>query len=232
MLQAYQAKMLNIILSMTTIIVLALTMVVSRAANTAAQTKPKRISIAEARTLPLGTIVTIEGSITVPSGAFKSSFDDEGFVIQDMSSGMYVSVHSNLNLTVRQRVRVTGKLAETNAQFRIVEADAGSVEVRGRGPEVKPKAISTGKVNERTLGQLVKVTGMISNPIVTIGPFGFRLPVNDGTGETVAYVATSTKITQQNLQQGLRLSVTGVVGQYKGQYQILPRFPADIKLMK
>ena len=230
MLRCYLAKILNIIFSLIAAVVLALNIVVTQATVAAAQARPKIISIAEARALPLGAVVTIEGSVTVPSGAFKSSFDDEGFVIQDTSSGIYVSVHAKLNLAVRQRVRVTGKLAETNAQFRIVEAEASSIEVRGRGKDVKPKAVSTGKVNEQTLGQLLKVTGTISNPIVSIAPFGFRFPVNDGTGEIVVYVSTSTRITQENLQQGQRISVTGIGGQFKGQYQIYPRAPADIEL--
>lgn len=231
MLRCYLAKILNIIFSLIATVVLALNIVVTQATVAAALTKPKIISIVEARALPLGTVVTIEGSVTVPSGAFKSSFDDEGFVIQDMSSGIYVSVHTNLNLAIRQRVRVTGKLAETNAQFRIVEAEASSIEVRDRGKEVKPKAVSPGQVNEQTLGQLVEVTGTISNPVVSIAPFGFRFAINDGNSEAVVYVSTSTKITQGNLQQGQRISVTGIGGQFKGQYQIYPRFPADIKLL-
>ena len=53
---------------------------------------PKTISIAEARSLPLGTIVTIDGVVTVPSGAFSSSTFDQGFAIQDRTGGIYVSV--------------------------------------------------------------------------------------------------------------------------------------------
>lgn len=197
-----------------------------------AQTSSKTISIAEARTLSLGKTVTIEGSITVPSGAFKSSFDDEGFAIQDGSSGIYVSVHVNLNLLVGDRVRVTGKLAETNAQFKIIEADQNSTKVIGRGRPLRPRNISTRDANAQTLGQLVKVTATISNPVVSIAPFGFRLSIHDGTGEVVVFVSTSTKISEQNLPQGKRISVAGIVGQFKGQYQIYPRFPADVRLMR
>src|SRR5215471_13994382 len=64
---------------------------------------PKTISIAEARSLPLGTVVTIEGSVTVPSGAFSSSTFDQGFVIQDRTGGIYVSTPSNLGFTPRQQ---------------------------------------------------------------------------------------------------------------------------------
>ena len=53
---------------------------------------PRKISIGEARSLPLGTIVTVQGSVTVPSGAFSSSTFDQGFAIQDRTGGIYVSV--------------------------------------------------------------------------------------------------------------------------------------------
>ena len=75
--------------------------------------EPKTISIAEARSLPLGTIVTIDGSVTVPSGAFNSSTFDQGFAIQDRTGGIYVSTPDNLGFTTRQQVRVTGRLADT-----------------------------------------------------------------------------------------------------------------------
>ena len=51
---------------------------------------PKTITIAEARSLPLGTIVTIDGAVTVPSGAFSSSTFDQGFAIQDRTGGIEV----------------------------------------------------------------------------------------------------------------------------------------------
>ena len=56
----------------------------------------KVISIAEARTLPLGTVVTVDGSVTVASGAFSSSTGDQGFAIQDHTGGIYVSTPDNL----------------------------------------------------------------------------------------------------------------------------------------
>src|ERR1700750_1095382 len=54
------------------------------------------ISIAEARSLPPNTVVTVDGSVTVPSGAFSSSTGDQGFAIQDHTGGIYVSVADNL----------------------------------------------------------------------------------------------------------------------------------------
>src|SRR3954470_13539492 len=147
--------------------------------------KAKPIAIAEAGALPLGTVVTVQGSVTLPSGAFKSSFDDEGFVIQDGTSGIYVSVKTNRGLKVGQRVQVTGKLAETNAQFRIIEADANSISARGRGEIVPAKATTAASLDEKTLGQLVKVSGVVNSAIVNIAPAGFRFTIDDGTGDAV-----------------------------------------------
>ena len=46
-----------------------------------------RITIAQARATALGTTVTIEGTVTTPSGVFASSYDDQGFAVQDRTAG-------------------------------------------------------------------------------------------------------------------------------------------------
>src|SRR5262249_59829233 len=74
----------------------------------------RTIAIAEARSLPLGTVVTIDGSVTVPSGACASSAAplDQGFAIQDRTGGIFVSVDEDLGFAPRRQVRVTGQLAD------------------------------------------------------------------------------------------------------------------------
>jgi uncharacterized protein YdeI (BOF family) len=202
---------------------------VSTAVEASAPAKAKIISIAEARGLPSGTVVTVEGSVTVPSGTFKSSISDEGFALQDRSGGIYVSMSINLGLGVGVRARVTGKLVESNGLLRVVPANAGSIRARGRGPQVRPEIIQTGHVNEMTEGRLVKVTGTMSRPVVSDSPYGFRLFVDDGTGEIQVYVSTSARIDLSGLQPGQRLSVTGIGGQYKDHYEVDPRFQADVE---
>ena len=124
---------------------------------------PKTISIAEARSLPLGTIVTIDGVVTVPSGAFSSSTFDQGFAIQDRTGGIYVSVPDNLGFSLRQQVRVTGKLADTVLPGLLVLVDVTEVKAHGSGPKVQPLPVATGDVGEDTEGQLVTITGRSLN---------------------------------------------------------------------
>lgn len=189
-------------------------------------------SISEARKLPLGSTITIAGVVTVPSAAFKSGFNDDGFAIQDNLGGIYVSVHQNLNLTVGQSVRVTGKLAETNGQLLIVETEPTAVQALGKKGAVTARKVSTVQIGGQTLGLLVSVTGRISSPVTELAPFGFRLGINDGTGEVFVFVSTSTKISQQGLKVGDRITATGLGGAFKGQYQMYPRFPADVKVVR
>ncbi|MGH8611119.1 MAG: hypothetical protein ACREYF_03485 [Gammaproteobacteria bacterium] len=66
------------------------------------------MSIAEARS-QLGTVVIVQGPVTVPSGAFTSFSFDQGFAIQD--------------LKVKRKVRATGKLADSFGLLVLTEAN-------------------------------------------------------------------------------------------------------------
>ena len=193
--------------------------------------EPKTISIGEARSLPLGTIVTIEGSVTVASGAFSSSTFDQGFAIQDRTGGIYVSVPNNLGFAPRQQVRVTGTLADTVLPGLLVLVDVTVVRVLPSGPKVRPLPVATGDVGEGTEGKLVTVTGTITQPIINDLPFGFIIVVNDGSGEVNSFVSASTGIDVSGLSQGQTIELTGFSGQFADHFEVDPRFQDDIKVI-
>lgn len=217
----------HLIIQTASIIVLFLVSAnLSRAQDTA-----RLVSIADAEKMSLGTAVTIEGTVTVASGTFKSSFDDEGFQLEDRTGGMYITIKTDLHLTVGQKVRLTGKLTETALKFQIVETDETGVHVLPGMSRPKPTPIATGKVSEPTIGKLIKISATISKPVVEVAPYGFRLPVNDGSGEIVAYVSTSTGISGKELVPGQKVELIGIAGKFNQNYQIYPRSPADVKLI-
>ena len=191
----------------------------------------KVISIAEARGLPLGTVVTIDGSVTVPSGAFSSSTFDQGFAIQDQTGGIYVSTPDNLGFAPRQQVRVTGTLADTVLPGLLVLVDVTEVKAHGSGPKVQPQPVATGAVNESTEGSIVRITGTITQPIVNDLPFGFIFFVNDGSGEVNVFVCASTGIDVSGLSPGQTIEVTGFSGQFADHFEVDPRFQSDIKVV-
>lgn len=192
---------------------------------------PKTITIAEARSLPLGTTVTIDGVVTVPSGAFSSSTFDQGFAIQDRTGGIYVSVPDNNGFTLRQQVRVTGTLADTVLPGLLVLVDVTEIKAHGTGPKVRPLPVATGDVGEDTEGQLVTITGTITQPVINDLPFGFIIFVNDGSGEVHAFVCASTGIDVSGLSPGQTIEVTGFSGEFAGSFEVDPRNQDDIRIV-
>jgi DNA/RNA endonuclease YhcR with UshA esterase domain len=191
------------------------------------------ISIADARNQPLGTIVTVEGSVTVPSGAFTSSTFDQGFAIQDDTAGIYVSTSENPKLNLNRRVRVTGVLADDGFGLLILRpASLADVEKVGGASLIKPESVSTGDVGEETEGSLVEVTGTVTQVRNDL-PFGFAVFIDDGSGETQVFIPASTGINPFKIPfvvPGARITAVGFSGQFLTQNEVLPRHRGDIHL--
>jgi hypothetical protein len=209
-----------------------LLLAVSPDAAHSAPPSPGPISIGEARSLPLGTVVTIDGSVTVPSGACASSAAslDQGFAIQDRTGGIFVSVDEDLGFAPRRQVRVTGQLAD-NGFGLLVLVGVTDIKPHGRGPKVRPLPVATGAVGEATEGMLVTITGTITQPIVNDLPFGFTIAVNDESGDVHAFVCASTGIDVTGLSPGQTIEVTGFSGQFSDDFEVDPRFQSDIKVL-
>jgi len=185
-------------------------------------------SIADARGLPLGTVVTLEGTVTTPPGAFESSFFDKGFAIQDRSAGIYVSLQTDLGLTPRQEVRVTGTLQESYGLLILVPASAEGVTACGWGFRVQPRRVHAASVSEATEGLLVTVTGKIEQAPVGDLPYGYKLTLRDASGLVLIFINLQTGIDVGALAAGQRVSVTGFSSQFDDHYEIDPRSSSDI----
>jgi hypothetical protein len=193
-----------------------------------AQGAPHAISIAQARALPLGTVVTVDGSVTTPSGAFESSFFDKGFGLQDKSAGIFISLQTDLGVAPRAQARVTGTLQDSFGLLILVPAAPSDVKIHGAGPKVQPEFVATGAVGEATEGRIVRVVGTITQAPTSDLPFGFKFFVDDGSGELQIFINTQTGINVSGLMAGQTVSVTGFSSQFETHYEIDPRSPADI----
>ena len=174
-------------------------------------------------------MVTVDGSVTVPSGAFSSSTFDQGFAIQDHTGGIYVSVADNLGFAPRQQVRVTGELADINGLLILINVT--DTKAHGSGPKVQALPVATGAVGEATEGKLVRITGTITQPIFNDLPFGFIIVINDGSGEVNSFVSASTGIDVSGLSPGQTIELTGFSGQFGDHFEVDPRFQDDIKVI-
>ena len=186
------------------------------------------IAIAAARRMPLGSVVTVEGTVTVPSGTFSSSSFDEGFAIQDDTGGIYVSVADNLGIALRKEVRVTGQLVDSFGLLTLVPAADADVTVDGRGEQVEPRWVRTGRIGLANQGKLVEVMGVITQPIVPDPPFGSKIFVDDGSGPIRVFVNASTGIDVSRLAAGQLVRVIGFSSAFVDA-EIDPRFAGDIR---
>jgi hypothetical protein len=209
------------------------TLLVVLALTVAAHADAQVISIADARDEPLGTVVTVEGSVTVPSGTFASSTFDQGFGLQDETAGIYVSTADNPNLHFFRHVRVTGTLADDGfGQLVLRPASLADVQRLPGASRVAPETAATGDIGEATEGSLMKITGTVTRPIVNDLPYGYQVFVDDGSGETQIFIPASTGINPFQIpfiQVGARITAVGFSAQFLTQYEILPRHRGDIR---
>lgn len=223
-----QASRLNLSLSLRAAGLAVLGLALAAIPALAAANEPHPIDIGAARQLLPGTVVTVEGSVTVPSGDFSSSSFDEGFAIQDHTGGIYVSVATDLGLTVPQRVLVTGQLVVSFGLLTLVPASDGDVEVRGHGQRVRPLWVRTGNVGPANQGRIVRVVGTITQPVEPDPPFGQKVFVDDGSGPIRVFINTSSGIDVSGLAQGQLLSVVGFSSAFNDP-EIDPRFQSDLR---
>jgi DNA/RNA endonuclease YhcR with UshA esterase domain len=189
----------------------------------AATTKP----IAGARALPLGTTVTIEGRVTVPSGVFSSaSLEDQGFAIEDATGGVYVRLDVDLGIHRNQQVRVTGTLDQSfNILF--VRAEPSGVQLLPSSPLL----IATGEVGSATEGRIITVAGVITD-IFDDGNFGVQFAVDDGSGPLAVFVHRSTGMDPFAIPfigLGKKVQVTGFSSRFADEVELQPRFRDDIR---
>lgn len=199
----------------------------------AARVHAEVIPIAVARSLPAGSVVTVEGSVTVPSGVFASSTFDQGFGLQDETGGIYVSTAENPNLNFHRRVQVTGVVGDDGFGLLVLRpASLADVTKLAGASRVEPTPLPTGAISEATEGLLVEITGVLSRPIVNDLPFGYQVFVDDGSGETQIFIPASTGINPFQipfLVRGDAVTAVGYSGQFLSQYEVLPRHRGDIR---
>ncbi|HEX2174404.1 MAG TPA: hypothetical protein VHG70_00720 [Nocardioidaceae bacterium] len=186
-------------------------------------------TIAAARAMPLGTVVTIEGTVTTPSGVFASSYFDEGFAVQDKTAGIFVSFpDTNIDVEPPRHIEVTGVLQDSSGLLVIAPASVKGVKVKGKDRPIQPTWVRTGSVGESTEGSLVRAVGVITQGPIDDLPFGHKFFIDDGSGEITAYVNLGTHVDVQPFAVGQLIEVSGFSSQFTDHYEIDIRGPHDL----
>ena len=168
------------------------------------------------------------GLVTVPSGIFRSSTEDEGFAIQDQTAGIWISVKQNPKLRTGQKVLVNGTLGVSNGKLQIVPKGVADVKALA-GTRLR---VATGQVGKATMGYLISVEGTITQEgVVDDLPYGYKLFLNDGSGVVQVFLSASTNMNPRalELKPGQPLRVTGFGSQYNTTYEVEPRSRRDLE---
>ena len=86
-------------------------------------------------------------------------------------------------------------------------------------------------MGEATEGTLVRVTGRVTKTFQDDAPYGYKLYVNDGSGEVQIFVHLFPGVptsTLRALTTAQTIQVTGLSAQYESTYEVAPRQAADI----
>ena len=186
--------------------------------------------IADARIAELGTQVTIEGFVTVPSGRFTGFSFDQGFAIQDKEAGIYVSVADNPDLRLHQHIKVTGLLNSSYNQL-VLSAGIEDVEVLKRKRRIRPTRMQTGSINDDTEGTPVTVKGTVTQGPIDDLPYGYKFYMDDGSGEITIFIASTVDINPFELTwlvPGQKIRVTGLSSEFDDHFEVNPRHRADL----
>jgi len=189
-----------------------------RGDSTASQ--PVSIRLIKARTLPPGTDVTVEGVVTVASGAV-----DAGFALQEGPQAIYVAADSGTRVRPGQMVRVTGRLADQHGLLTLVPA---SVDTVGRTAPLPAYSLRTNRVGEITESMLVSVGGRISGAVVDDRPYGWKIRIDDGSGPLQLFVPAHHPFDPAAYKPGRTLKVEGISAQYDSTYEVIATKPLQL----
>lgn len=182
------------------------------------------ISIATARTTSLGQTVTVKGVVTNGSELGGIRY------LQDGTGGIAAFGGSVNTIFRNDSITVTGPLTEFNGLLEIGTGQAGGHPTyQNHGPATvipQPLVVPINAVGESIEGQLITInnvtftsTGNFSgNTTYQITNGSVTLDVRNNTGTTLTGTAIPTGT----------VSITGIVGQFNANYQIIPRGTADI----
>jgi hypothetical protein len=183
-------------------------------------------AIADARALPNGTHVTIEGTALT-----ASDFADGGGYVADATGGIAVLLSSG-SYERGIRIRVSGTIDDRFSQRTLRSSEA---QLAPLGPGSDPGVLtrSTGEIGEAVEGALVRISGSIAGSPTSLAA-GLAYDVNDGSGVARVIVGAATGIDTGSWKSGSVVELTGVVGQRDSSgtgaagYRVQPRDPADV----
>lgn len=185
--------------------------------------EPVVATIVEARALPLGTEVIINGTLTVSDQLGGPAF------IQDKTGGMALfdfQVQQDGAYSIGDSLRVIGSIGAFNQQIQLIKLT--SVESFGlANAPIAPKAISIADISAFE-GQLVTIPQASFEETKGLLFPESNYKVSDGTGLLDIRIDGDVNSLVGRVKPQTAVDITGVVGSFRGTLQLFPRGLEDL----
>ncbi len=192
------------------------------------------IPVAVARELPYGSVVTVEGVVTMYPGGFFAGSSSAKFYLEDESGGVQIFADGGLfdvSVNIGDRVRVTGVTELFRDSLEVIPVDnvTDIIVLEKNGPAPQPAAITIeqNETDAAVLGRL----NMLEGTVARIDEFTYNYEVDlaDERGnQTRLYIDKDTGISDEPLKLGSQYRVTGISELTSNVRELKPRLQSDI----
>lgn len=188
------------------------------------------MTILEARGQALGTLVTVTGLVN--SVNFSSSGSE--YTFEDATAGIDLYFGGGVvDLGLGDEITVTGETAEYNGKFEIVPSALSDIVVNSTGNQLPDPQVITanelatnGENYESELIQIIAVSNTGTGDAWPGTGSNANINISDASGTTVMRIDKETEI-DGSTEPTWPMDVIGVVSEFGGTYQILPRLLSD-----
>ena len=180
----------------------------------------------------IGQIVSIEGVITIGSGVVSST-TLQSYIQDESERGIFMFDYNLTNdylsdIVRGNKLQLTGTATEYNGVSEIINFSylilETGIDINNYTIELSIPQAQNYTVYEGTFSSLFGIVN--SSPYYAGGGYNFTI-TNDGNQINVR-VWDSTGINVSNLDIGQSIDISGIIGIYNDQSQIVPGYPEDI----
>lgn len=186
---------------------------------------PELITIAEGRSKPEGSLITVQGIVTTEPGIYGG----QSFYLQDDTGGIYV-YQSGTGFHQGDVIQLTASTALYNTEYELTSP----VLIEKLGTAGLPEAVQTDSVNAANQGQLIALQQVEITNLITAAPSGsFEFDAISGNGvsnHVRVDARTGLKLADFPYEEGQIVNLQGVSSIFKDLYQLKVRGINDISL--
>ena len=174
------------------------------------------------RQMEIGSLVKVKGTVAVEPGILGAQIF---YIVGSPGMQIYNYKKDFPALKIGDYIEVTGELVQTQGEFRIKTKEKADMKIIEHKDPPIALAIKAEEISEENIGQLITVTGEITDKKST------SLYVDDGSDEVFVYIKTTAGINTKNLAAGQKILVAGILSKTQTGLRLLPRRQEDIVLI-